>query len=156
MRELKNPYAENENYNCFGCSPYNKIGLKLRFFEDGEWIKTEYQPKEDYAGYYNILHGGIQALILDEIACWSIYIQAETAGVTVGLNTKYRRAVNIDNGPIIARSKIVSKRKNLVTVHAEILNPDGKIASEAEATYMIFPEKEAIEKFQWPGKDAFY
>lgn len=156
MKELKNPYAIDENYNCFGCSPHNEKGLKLKFKETEEWITAEWTPREDFQGYYNVLHGGIQATILDEIACWAVNVQAKSAGVTIDLNIKYRNTVFVNAGPIKIRAKVISKNRRLVKVHAELETLDGKIGSEAEITYMCFPDGIAKEKLNWPGSDAFY
>ena len=67
-RKIFNPYRDLKGYNCFGCSLNNMDGLRLEFIEDGEYLKSEWQPEDKFQGYINILHGGIQATLLDEIA----------------------------------------------------------------------------------------
>lgn len=156
MRKLKNPYAEDPNYNCFGCSPNNKSGLRLTFFDEGEYVTAEWEPKDDFQGFYNVLHGGIQATMLDEIACWACNIQAESCGVTTNLNIKYRNQVLLSEGKIKLRAKVIKKEKRLVTMHTELLTADGKIGSEAEVTYMVFPDVIARKKLNWQGVEAFY
>ena len=61
MRKIKNPYTDLEGYNCFGCSPNNPIGLNMEFYEDGEYVISDWEPKKHLTGYGNILHGGIQS-----------------------------------------------------------------------------------------------
>lgn len=156
MKKLKNPYAVDKNYNCFGCSPHNKKGLRLKFVDEGEWVTADWTPEEDFAGYYNVLHGGIQATLLDEIACWAVNVQAKSGGVTTGLNIKYRSTVFVNAGAIKIRAKVIEQNRRLATVKAELYTSDGKIGSEADITYMIFPEAVAKEKLNWPGSDAFY
>lgn len=156
MKKLKNPYARDKNYNCFGCSPHNEKGLKLQFIDEGEYVTAKWNPVSDFQGYYNILHGGIQATLLDEIACWAVYVQAKSSGVTVSLNMKYRNAVLMDAGEIKIRAKVINHNKRMATVHAELFSSDGVLGSEAEVTYMIFPDSIAKDKFNWPGVDAFY
>ena len=156
MKNLKNPYAVDKNYNCFGCSPHNDKGLRLKFVDEGEWVTAEWLPDADFQGYYNVLHGGIQATMLDEIACWAVNVQAKSGGVTTALNVKYRSTVFIDAGVIKLRAKVVDQNRRMATVHAELITADGKIGSDAEITYMVFPEDIAKEKLNWPGSEAFY
>lgn len=95
MKEIINPFIKREGYNCFGCSPNNSFGLQMKFFDDGEYLVSKWEPKEYLAGYGNILHGGIQSTILDEIASWVVYVKVKTAGVTASLNVKDIRTPRI-------------------------------------------------------------
>ena len=89
-REMYNAYADLEGYNCFGCSPTNPYGLKCKFFDEGEYITCDWEPSENYQGFFHVLHGGIQATLIDEIASWAIFSYAKTAGVTTEMAVKYR------------------------------------------------------------------
>jgi len=62
-------------YQCFGCAPHNHNGLQMSFAEDGEYVVSEWEPKDYFQGYYNVLHGGIQATLMDEIASWLVQIK---------------------------------------------------------------------------------
>lgn len=72
MKKIRNPFAlhKSQDYNCFGCSPDNEIGLNLEFWDTGDEIITQWMPDNKFVGYKNVLHGGIQATIMDEIASW--------------------------------------------------------------------------------------
>ncbi|MGD0710115.1 MAG: hypothetical protein ABR968_02965 [Bacteroidales bacterium] len=70
MRKISNPYIKVKEYCCFGCSPDNKTGLRLEFYEDGDEIYTEWQPTQYLQGYVNVVHGGIQSTLMDEIAAY--------------------------------------------------------------------------------------
>ena len=85
-----NAYSELEGYNCFGCSPTNPCGLKCRFVDEGEYVTCHWMPDENFQGFFHILHGGIQATLMDEIASWVIFSRMKTAGVTANMNIKYR------------------------------------------------------------------
>jgi acyl-coenzyme A thioesterase PaaI-like protein len=47
----------------------------MTFFDDGEGIVSNWGPKEGYQGYDKVLHGGIQATLIDEIASWVVYVR---------------------------------------------------------------------------------
>lgn len=83
MIKLKNPYAEFKEYNCFGCSPTNPSGLRMEFHEEGENIVSRWNPGHDHQGFHDLLHGGIQATMMDEIASWVVFMKLDTVGVTL-------------------------------------------------------------------------
>jgi len=156
MRKIKNPYNHLEDYNCFGCSSKNELGLQMEFYEDGDYIVSKWQPKKHLAGYGNILHGGIQSTILDEIASWVVYTKVQTAGVTATLNVKYKNTVFTDKGELTVRAKLINKDRKFALIRAEILNSVGVICSVAEVKYFIFPQEMAKQRFHYPGVEAFF
>jgi len=156
MKKIINPYAKLEGYNCFGCSPNNQLGLQMKFYEDGDYVVSNWEPKKHLAGYGNILHGGIQSTILDEIASWVVSVKVKTAGVTATLNVKYKNTVYTDKGELTIRTKLVDQNKKFATIHAELLNSEGNVCSEAEIKYFIFPLEVAKRKFHYPGAEAFF
>ena len=156
MKKIINPYIKTDNGNCFGCSPDNERGLQMEFFEKDEYIFSEWDPKPHLSGFKNVLHGGIQTTILDEIACWVVFIKCQTSGVTTALNAKFKNSAFTDNGKLTIRAKLISQEKKFANIHAEILDSNGKVCSEAEVQYMIFPQELAKRKFQYPGIEAFF
>ncbi|UCE24600.1 MAG: PaaI family thioesterase, partial [Candidatus Zixiibacteriota bacterium] len=52
---------------CFICGQKSRVGLKARFFWDGEKAFCDITADEKYAGYKDIFHGGIAAALLDEV-----------------------------------------------------------------------------------------
>ena len=72
-RKMYNANADLEGYNCLGCSPTNPYGLKCKFVDEGEYITCHWVPSENYQGFFHVLHGGIQATLIDEIASWAIF-----------------------------------------------------------------------------------
>lgn len=156
-RKLHNFYDDShEEYYCFGCASANRQGLQCEFFDEGEYVTCEWMPRKEFQGFLNVLHGGIQATLLDEVACWNVFVKKKTAGVTVEMNVKYRSTVYMDQGKILLRSKIVEDNSRLVTMHAELFNPDGSLGSEADVTYRVFPEEVARMKLGWRGVEGFY
>lgn len=153
---MYNAYADLEGYNCFGCSPTNAYGLKCKFSDEGEYVTCHWLPTEHYQGFFHVLHGGIQATLIDEIASWVIFSKEETAGVTTDLQIRYRKPVYTNKGEIWLRAKVIDKIKRFVKAKVELFNSDNELAVEAEVTYMIYPEEIAREKLNWPGIEAFY
>ena len=158
MKKIRNPFAESygRDANCFGCSPHNERGLNLEFYEQDEEMIAFWKPEKTFEGYQNVLHGGIQATLLDEIASWVVYVKCQTSGVTANLNVAYKKAVLIDGGDIKLKARIIERNKRLVTIKAELYNSSDELCSEAEIRYFLFPQQIAKEKYYYPGVEAFY
>ena len=63
---------------CFGCGADNPNGLGLRFFETNEGVEVEYAVHEHHGGAPGVVHGGIQATLLDEALCMTAYAKEST------------------------------------------------------------------------------
>lgn len=140
--------AENES-NCFGCSPRNPKGLKMKFFEDEDEVVCFWDPEWYYDGWNGILHGGVSASLLDELGEWLVFSKLDTAGVTTDLNVKYKKPVITTEGKIEIRGKIIRQIKNLVIVEAWILNKNNERCVEANIRYFTYSKSVAKEKFDF-------
>ena len=156
MKKIRNPFAGIEGFDCFGCCPDNPIGLKMKFTEEAEYLTSEWQPSDHLQGYMNVLHGGIQATLMDEIASWTIYVKAKTGGVTSSLKVEYIKPVFVDRGTIFLKGKLLDRQGQTVTVQVELLNHDKILCSRAIVNYYIFPEEIARQRYYYPGHESFY
>ncbi len=159
MKKVRNPFAVmagNESYNCFGCSPANKIGLHLDFWLDGEELVAEWQPQKSYEGWTGVLHGGIQATLLDEAAAWLIMTTKNTASVTSSMHVKYLRPVFISKGKLTVRARLQSEEKRILHIDCNLLNAEGEVCTEARVSCFCYPEHIARAKYNYPGIEAFF
>ncbi len=156
MKTLSNPWSGVPGYNCFGCCDQNPIGLKMKFTDEGDHVRSEWIANTDFQGYHNVLHGGIQASLMDEIAGWTIFIKANTGGVTSRLEVKYKKPVILDENAIILKSYLLEINKRIARLKVELFNSKEELCSVAEADYFVLSEEMAKEKYSFPGKEAFY
>lgn len=156
MKKIINPFEVNKNQACFGCSSANEIGLQMQFFEDGDEIISDWIPKKHFEGYQNILHGGIQATLHDEIASWLVYVKCETSGVTASLNIRYKKPVLISEKPIQLRAKLIQVNRKIANIETKLFNSEGILCSQASIDYFIYNQEFAKEKLNYPGIDKFY
>ena len=156
MKKILNPYVKLDGYNCFGCSPNNENGLQMEFVEDGDYVTCEWEPRGFLQSYHDILHGGIQASLMDEIAAWLVQIKCKTAGVTSNMNLRLKKAVPINEGKLKLKAWLKEERRNLVDVNVELLNPDGKLAAKGVITYFTYPVEIAKEKLRLPDYEEFF
>lgn len=157
MIKLKNPYAQEKNYNCFGCSPDNPIGLKMEFFydEENQLVYSEWKTDDNFEGYFNVLHGGIQATMIDEIASWAIYMLLDTAGVTSEIHVKYRKPVYVDKGKISLTAKVKETQRKFAILDVTLKDGEGNICSQGDVKYFIYPKEIANKRLGFKGKEAY-
>jgi len=54
----------------------------MQFFDEGDSVISTWEPTGNFQGWHNVLHGGIQATLMDEIASWVVFTKLGTTGVT--------------------------------------------------------------------------
>jgi len=126
--ESKDPTAGREELffprggQCFGCSAANPAGLKLRFFRDPDGVRCETTVAPAYQGAPTVVHGGIQAVLLDETCCAAAYFTRGGFVVTGALELRYRRACTIDT-PLVVTARIVADEGRFLRIRGEIRRP---------------------------------
>ena len=157
-KKITNPYltSNRREYNCFGCSPNNEKGLHLQFELDGEEVVAHWNPQRWAEGFRNILHGGIQATLLDELCSWVVQAVCRTVGVTISMEISYRRAVLISDGEITLRARLVEQNSRQAVVEGRILNSEGVVCATAKCKFFLFPLDKAMAEYDYPGGDAFF
>jgi uncharacterized protein (TIGR00369 family) len=157
MRKIINPYAASgrKEYLCFGCSPNNEIGLNLEFWEENEEVIAKWMPRKSLEGFMNVLHGGIQATLLDEIAGWVVQTQCKTAGVTASMEIVYHRPVLISDGEITLRGRVKEAGSRMAIIETFLFGKEGKLCATAIVKCFLFNAIKASEEYFYPGEDAF-
>ena len=151
MKKIINPWKGIEGYYCFGCAPSNPAGVKMEFYEDGDEIVSVWHPDFKYQGWLDTLHGGIQAVLLDEISAWVIARKMQTAGVTSKMETRYLKPISTNEPYITLRASIKERKRNIVLVEASIYNHQNEICSTAICTYFTFPQDKAQTEMHFMG-----
>ncbi|MCP4567307.1 MAG: PaaI family thioesterase [FCB group bacterium] len=124
---------------CFVCGQENRIGLKARFFWDGEKAVCDIVAEEAFAGYKNILHGGIVATLLDEIMIKALLaedILAVTAEITIRLKNPVYTGDNLH-----LEGWKTDQAGNVFHTRGRAVNQSGEIVAEATAKY-VKPKEE--------------
>ncbi len=126
--------------SCFICGRNNPVGLYMRFYDNGEdEVVSEYTVPERYQGYPGIVHGGIQAAMLDEVVGRVAMIaDHHHFMMSVTLKVKYRHSVAVET-PLRIIGKITRLRGRLGKASGRIYLPDGTVACEAEMSLADVP-----------------
>lgn len=93
---MDTPSTFIDNDYCFACGSKNPLGLQLSFYRDGDHMCTRVNPLAHWQGFEGVLHGGLQATILDDLM--SNYLQNVQGvwGTTAELCLRYRKPVPMD------------------------------------------------------------
>ena len=135
MKKIKNPWLHKPGYNCIGCSPDNPMGLHLDFWEDGEDVVSRWTPTADYQGWIDTLHGGVQSLLLDEVAGWVVTRKLQTTGVTSKMEVQYVKPISTYDSLLTIRARISRQMRNVAFIEGEIYNAHGEVCTKATLTY---------------------
>ena len=142
IRKLDNPFLHIDGYNCFGCGPHNETGLRMEFClddETGEIFATT-EPRSEHCGYPGVLHGGIQASMLDEVAYWAIFHETGKPALTVRIEVDFKRAVVLP-AEIEVRAMVTDRRRCRIAVEARLM-VHGETHALARIVYLLTdPEK---------------
>jgi uncharacterized protein (TIGR00369 family) len=119
---------------CFVCGDENQIGLKAKFFYDGQKAVCEITADELYAGYKNIFHGGITSTLLDEIMIKSLLAE-DLMVVTAEMTVKFKRPVYSGDRLHFEGWKTGQKGPLFLT-SGKATNQNGDIVAEATGKYI--------------------
>ena len=121
---------------CFVCGMENQQGLRLSFHLDRKKkaISTLFQPQDWHQGYGSIVHGGIIAILLDEVMVKLVYELGEVAA-TAQLEVRFKNFLPITEN-LLVTGKIEKETKRIIYARAEANLVDGTPVAEATGKLM--------------------
>jgi acyl-coenzyme A thioesterase PaaI-like protein len=125
---------------CFGCGQGNPLGLRLRFRRTGPGtVEGVYEAPEHQAGAPGVVHGGIQAALLDETLGFAVQAargsdEPDFDIVTVEFTLRYKRPAPT-GAPLVLRGRFVRSEGRDYWVAGEIVDESGGVLTEGEARW---------------------
>ena len=134
---------------CFGCSPHNERGLQLAFTQVApSAVQVGYTAPDHTCGAPGVIHGGIQAALLDEAIGFAIFAHDQSSGdpsatagaavrrnvVTVEFDLRYRRPAPVGVELTLRAEVVHASDKDYLTV-AQILDAGGAVLTSATARW---------------------
>ena len=139
--------APNPTNKCFGCGGANDRGMKLTFVQDNvnKRIVGKFILGEAYQGGGGMAHGGIIAMLLDEVM-GKVCRFREVRAVTAELTIQYLKPVKVDEEIVVEGYETEVKGRNLFLV-GEIRNAAGVVLAKGTGRFVVIGQKEkpAIE-----------
>ena len=130
----------NSNY-CFVCGVKNESGLGMKFYEHGPGeVTATFEVPQHYQGYPGVVHGGIIAAMLDEVAGRAAMTgKHEQFRYSAKLEIKYRKPAPTGE-PLLVHGWVVEERGSRALAKADLRLEDGTLLSEAEALLVNLPD----------------
>lgn len=116
--------------HCFVCGPNNPIGLKLDFSFDGSTIKTDFIPKKEHQGYFNLVHGGIVTTLLDE-AMVKLAIAMGMPAVTAQMDVRLKKPLAVGEKVTII-AEILKETRKTFEAYAKAVTQDDVVVADAK------------------------
>lgn len=137
-------WADDPDNYCIGCSAANPRALGLRFVRHGSGVQGQYTAARELNGAPGVVHGGIQAAMLDEAMGHAIRaaMDQDAWPVTVDLRLRYRRPVPTEV-PLLLRAEVVEHEGHTLHLRAEILGEDEQVLTRATAEFRLLDRSEA-------------
>ena len=126
---------------CFICGGANEVGLKCKFYTDVTG-KVYARPviSGDYAGFADVIHGGIQTALLDEAMGWCGFTGTELSRLcfTREINLKFRKNV-APLSSFIVEAELTDVKRGLIFTKGVIKDETGVVLTSATGIFVPIP-----------------
>lgn len=131
---------------CFGCSPHNARGLRMTFVKlaPGK-VESRCEIEEHHAGAPGVIHGGIQATLLDEAMGVAAHRGSDGEDidiVTVDFTLRYRRPAPT-GAPVRVTGELIRTDGRDFYMKGAIESEDGELLTLAEARWRRIGRRQA-------------
>lgn len=119
---------------CFACGKHNANGLHMNVIKTDDGVEAVIRLPDWAQSYAHIVHGGIIATILDEMAVWAAYHQGYNC-VTAELLVRIKKSMALDR-TYRAQARIVNKKHRFVAAESTVLDEQKNVIAYATAKLM--------------------
>ncbi len=114
---------------CFACGQENDNGLRLKISGDASGVRSRIDLPEWCHGYAKVVHGGIIATILDEMAVWAAF-KAGHRTVTGELHMRMKKPMDVGQ-VYTAEAKVTSVKHRLIEADSCIVDRSRAVVAQA-------------------------
>jgi len=97
----------------------------MRFFLEGETVRTDLSLHLDFVGWSRIAHGGIVSTILDEVMAYAVIALRRDFFVTRSMQLRYLRPVPVQ-APLVLRAGLLPDED----AHPRVIRTWGRVEDE--------------------------
>jgi uncharacterized protein (TIGR00369 family) len=124
---------------CFVCGMENRAGLNLSFQNEGEAVRGSWVPRPEFAGYKDVIHGGLTATVLDEVMTWACAVAARRFCYCAELSVRYLRPVHPGEALTLRAILTSNRRGRIFEASGEVTDAHGQIRASARGKYLAIP-----------------
>lgn len=125
--------AWEDDGHCYVCGKHNPEGFQVAFTLDERGVETSFRAEKRHQGYRDVLHGGILAMLLDEVMVQLPYMKFGDYTVNAEFGVKLIRPV-----PVGSRVRVraafdgpAAAGQRMFRLTAEAILEDGTVAATA-------------------------
>jgi acyl-coenzyme A thioesterase PaaI-like protein len=108
--------------------------LVIEHGEDGASVSTRFELGAAYEGPPGHVHGGISAMVLDQLLGTTAALRGKP-GLTAYLNLTYRQRTPL--GPLACEAWVAEASEWKTLVKGHLLDEDGRVTVEAEGLFVV-------------------
>jgi acyl-coenzyme A thioesterase PaaI-like protein len=131
--------------SCYVCGQENPRGLHIRFFAypDRE-VGAEFEPGEGFAGYDDIVHGGVISAFLDELTGWAVSLPHGLLAYTAELTVRFVAPV-LRGKRHVGRARMGEGRGRLWQSQGLLSDEEGRVCARSSGKYILLSPTQTAE-----------
>ncbi|MCC3332796.1 PaaI family thioesterase [Nocardia abscessus] len=132
------PWSVIPDYRCFGCSPHNTTGLRLRFTPHPDGLQARFRLGREFESYPGVVHGGLIGVICDEVMGNLIVLARHHPAFTVTQRTRFLTPLLVGREYHCVATLSGAEDDRPIQASAEIRDADGLVCASSTAAYQPF------------------
>jgi acyl-coenzyme A thioesterase PaaI-like protein len=136
---LENPFDGIPGFECFACGANHPSGLRLKLQKGDDHVFCRFTARKEFSGFSDILHGGIQATLLDEVMWWAAFDSRSRLCLTQTMELELKLPVHI-GAELVAMGRVINERDSSADVVGE-LRIGEQIVARANGCYVFPPAR---------------
>ncbi len=127
-----------ENGICFACGQDHATGLRMKFFTNDLQVFSEIAVPSRFAGWSNLVHGGVTATMLDETLAWTVIYLKQSFILTKSLSIEYLKPIFVESKLQTIGQIETSLNERELAVEALLFNAENELCARAKGSVVLF------------------
>lgn len=124
--------------SCFVCGQDNPRGLNARAYRDGELVELPFVARREFAGWSEVVHGGLIATVLDEVMTWAALLASRRPCFAAELTVRLKRPLAPET-TCRAVGRLAAARRRIFETEAWLRDAAGTVYAQASGRYLPVP-----------------
>jgi acyl-coenzyme A thioesterase PaaI-like protein len=132
------------SHDCFVCGERNPAGFRGKFeLDENQHVLFRFRGHRTMQGFGTIMHGGLQATVLDETMGWATAISCKRMTVLAEINVRYMKRTPLETD-LVVEAWTTSVSSRLVKAEGVIRDEAGTIYTKAVGKFTALSLEETL------------